>query len=236
MTSLAPPRAAPRDLIVFAGLAVLVASCQLPPEPERQIFVDAAFGFSGSESDAYLPLGDVDTLFAQASAGVFLPELLCDSRTAPSCFTFSSSNSAVATIDTAGIVTTRGTGTTLLRVNYKRTDTTSVRLTVTPAAVALRATPESVDVAVGDSIAVTITALDSNGESVAGVLFDFEPDTTYWAVTSPPREDYWHLATPIVLHLRANLVGSVRLTAMTVTERPAGVVESRPVVVRVHAR
>ena len=168
MTSLASPRAASRNLIVFAALAVLVASCQLPPEPERQIFVDAAFGFSGSESDAYLALGDVDTLLAQASAGIFLPELLCDSRKAPSCFSFSSSNPAVATIDTAGIVKTRGTGTTLLRVSYKGIDTTSIRLTVTPAAVALRAAPESVDVAVGDSIAVSITALDTSGVSVAG--------------------------------------------------------------------
>jgi hypothetical protein len=236
MTLLSRP-AAWRLALLLAAEGLVASSCDWPPAPAKQVAVIATVGSQGSISDAFLPLGDVDTIWAQASTGVpLLPELLCDSRNTPSCFTFSSSDPTVATIDADGVLRARGLGSAYLVARYQNVQSNTIHLTVSPAAIALRAVPDSFDVAVGDSLAIAITALDSNGVTVAGVVFDVGPDTNYWAITSPPREGDWRLETPLVLHLRATLAGSVRLTAWSQNERPAARLSTEPVLVRVHDR
>ncbi|NUO64671.1 MAG: hypothetical protein HOQ11_01560 [Gemmatimonadaceae bacterium] len=119
----------------------------------------------------------------------------------------------MATLSATGVLQTRGVGSTILTASFEGMSSQPLRLTVAPPAVELRASPDTIDTAVGDTIALTITALDAAGESVRGVVFRVSPDTSYWAVTSEPREGSWRLETPLVLRMRANRAGRVRLTA-----------------------
>ena len=84
----------------------------------------------GEQTTATMIVGDVDTLDARAARGAWV-QLVCDSRARPSCFSFSSSNDSVATVDWRGIVVARKVGTTLLTAKYQELEA-SLPLTVIP--------------------------------------------------------------------------------------------------------
>ena len=211
--------------------------CTLPSENEDSVRgVGITLGASSSVSDAFLTLGDVDTIRAQSFALGLPPRVICDSESSPQCFSYSSSDTAVASVDAHGIVVTRGIGNTYLRATSDGMTSMALRLAVSPPAAHLIAAPDSIDAALGDTIAVTIVATDDHGLNVRGIVFDIGPDTTYWAVTTPPAEGDWRLETPIVLHLRATQIGSVRLTARSQNDRPSARMATDPVPVRVHQR
>lgn len=188
---------------------------------------------SPSISDAFLTIGDVDTAFAAALSGGWPIHTLYDSRSSPERFAFHSSDATVAIVSPTGVLRTVGIGTTLLWVTYENVDSPPMRVSVSPPAVELRASPEAISATTGDSIALTITAVDDAGKSVARVVFRIGPDTSYWVVTSPPREGDWRLETPRVLHMRANRAGVVHLTAYSENDRPERRRETHAVTVTV---
>jgi hypothetical protein len=99
----------------------------------------------------------------------------------------------------------------------------------------LVATPAAISAAVGDTLAITITAVDDSDIAVPGVAFTIMPDTTWWAVVSPPREGDWNLRTPAVLHPTAKMVGRVRLLPVTMHVRGADAIKANPVSIVIHA-
>jgi hypothetical protein len=84
----------------------------------------------------------------------------------------------------------------------------------------LVAKPDSIAASVGQTLAISISAADAQGQSVAGLVFNVGVDTAYWAVTSIPAEGTWKLKTPVVLHLTARIPGRVRVVATVQNERP----------------
>ena len=219
----------------FTPLVFVVAqACQfqaLSGPRDATAFVGVAFGFAGSASDAFLTVGDQDTIRAQAYTAGWPSGLKYDSSNEPRRFTYSSSDPAVASVNLDGVVTALSPGTTILRATVDGV-TGTLPLTVSPPASVLRAEPDSVATHVGQTFAISIVAADEKGQSVPGVIFEVGVDTTYWAVTSVPVEGTWSLATPAVLDLTARMVGSVHLTVTTLRENSrARLTASVPIVV-----
>jgi len=201
--------------------------------------VGITLGWPGIAVTGYLMVGDLDTVRAQAwingSAPFVAPIVKYDSDTAPQRFQYSSSASSVAQIDPRGVVTAASTGVANLHASSEGVVSNSLILTVWPRATRLLATPEEVSAAVGDTLTVTVTAVDENGTKVSGVPFTIGPDTTWWAVVSPPREGDWNLRTPVVLHPTAKMAGRVRLLAVAMHERATGALRANPVSISIHA-
>ncbi|HET9004169.1 MAG TPA: hypothetical protein VFN39_09260 [Gemmatimonadaceae bacterium] len=223
--------------MLLAGIALSLAACEWKGNQlasNELGGVTMSLAGSHSASDAFLTIGDVDTVLAGALSGGWPIHTLCESRGSPERFTFHSSDPAVAIVRPTGVLRTTGIGSTLLTVTYQNVDSPPVRLSVSPPAVELRAFPETIDATTGDSIALTITALDEAGQSVARVIFRIGPDTSYWAVTSVPREGSWRLETPRILHMRADRAGVVHLTAYSENDHPERRMQTHAVAVTVH--
>ena len=197
--------------------------------------VGISLGFSGSTFDGFLTVGDRDTILAQAYLRRPPFSAKFDSAREPSRFTYRSSDPQVATVGEDGVVVTGRPGTTILSATSEGIESHPLTLTVAPRARELRAMPEEIHATVGDTLALSITALDDSGAEVAGVVFHLSPDTTVWAVVSPPEGD-WRMKTPRILHMRATRVGTVRLTAYSRNERATARLRTRPVLVTVRAR
>jgi len=195
--------------------------------------VGITLSFAGYESDAFLTVGDKDTIRAQAYTGGWPSGTKYDSNNDPRRFTYSSSHPDVASVNVDGVVETHSSGTTSLFVSVDGVTSPPLLLSVSPPAKSLVAEPESVTAVVGDRFTISVKAIDESGASVNGVVFNLGPDTTYWAVTSIPDEGSWKLRTPAVLHLTARLAGRVHLLATALNERPeAQFTTSVPVSVR----
>lgn len=195
--------------------------------------VGITLGFPGYVSDAFLTVGDKDTVRAQAYTGGWPSFTKYDSSNDPRRFAYFSSNPAVASITPDGVVETDSPGTTSLFASVDGITSPPLLLTVSPHATSLLAEPESVTVAAGDKFTISVKALGTSGESVNGVVFNVGLDTTYWAITSPPDEGSWKLQTPTVLHLIGKLPGRVRILIVTQNERPqARFTASVPISVR----
>lgn len=190
------------------------------PAPDAIVLVGIALGSPGYIPDAYLTVGDQDTVWSQVYTGGWPSHIKYDSEIDPKRFQFSSSNPQVATVDVNGILTTHGIGTTVLHASTGGVESPPLTLTVSPAAAQLVMDPAELIGKVGDTLAVAIRALDSNGQSVRDVPFSVFPDTTYWAVTSPPLESS-ALKTPMVLHFQGKMVGHIRLIATVRNNRAA---------------
>jgi len=192
----------------------------------------------GITETGYLMVGDLDTVRAQASINAWAPLVppivKFDSDTAPQRFQYSSSSPSVAWVDRRGVVTASNPGITTLRASCEGVTSNQLVLTVSPKAARLVARPERISAKVGDTLTITVTALDANGSSVVGVPFTVRVDATWWAVVSPPRES-WTLTTPVVLHSIARMAGRVRLLTVSMHERATDALQARPVSVVVHA-
>jgi hypothetical protein len=196
--------------------------------------VDAVGLLLGTTDIGFLTLGDRDTVHAVASINGWPPLVKYDSHTAPERFQFSSSVPGVAQIDSKGVITAVSGGVTTLHASSEGVVSNPLVLTVSPRAARLVATPEAMSAAVGDTLAITITAVDDSDIAVAGVAFTIMPDTTWWAVVSPPREGDWNLRTPAVLHPTAKMVGRVHLLAVSMHERAADALKAEPVSIVIH--
>ena len=213
----------------------VVSGCGLLTSDPSRVSVAITLEHPGQAYAGFLTVGDQDTLRATAGIITWPAEQVCDSATEPRCFTYKSSDPSVATVDADGVVRTLRSGTTQLRAAARGALSLPLGLTVVPRAAALRASPAAVAATVGDSITVTFTATDAAGAPVNGVIFTLMPDSTFWAVTSPPAGNEWARTTPVSLRFRANLAGRVRLTATALNEHAAGRLVSPTVDVRVAA-
>jgi uncharacterized protein YjdB len=217
--------------LVFA----ITQACQFrdlggPADPVAGVGI--TLGFPGYVSDAFLTVGDQDTIRAQAYTGVWPSNTKYDSSNEPRRFTYSSSKPSVASVNLDGVIAALSPGTTILQASADGVVSPPLALAVAPPASVLRAEPDSIATHLGQTFAISVVAADEKGQSVPGVLFNVGVDTTYWAVTSIPVEGTWKLATPAVLHLTAKLVGRVRITATTLNERSrARLAASVPIVV-----
>jgi len=220
---------------LLTGIVLSVAACGWDELASNELAgVGMSLAGSTSISDAFLTIGDVDTVLAGAISAGWPTRILCESRGSPERFTFHSSDPAVAIVGPTGVLRTVGIGTTTLTVTYQNVDSPPILLSVSPPAIELRASPEAIDAVLGDSIALTITALDDAGQSVSSVVFRISPDTSYWAVTSKPREGDWRLETPRVLHMRALRAGAVHLTAYSENDHPDARMQTHAVAITVH--
>jgi len=192
-------------------------------------------GGVGSEL-GFLTIGDIDTVRAQASVAGWPGKIKYDSDTAPQRFEYSSSNPQVARVDSRGVLTAVSQGVTTLRASIEGVQSHPLTLTVSPVAAQLLAEPGSISAATGDSLTITISAVDGNGHAVIGVPFNIFPDTAYWSVVSPPAEGSWNLRTPMTLHLTAKTEGTVRLMTGSLHERLAEALRAVPVAIAVRAR
>jgi len=188
-----------------------------PNDPVASVGI--TLSFPGYISDAFLSVGEKDTVRAQAYTGGWPSFLRYDSSNDPRRFTYSSSNPAVASVNADGVVDTHGPGATSLFARVDGITSPALLLTVSPHAASLVAEPESVMVAAGDKFTISVKALGMSGESLDGVVFNAGVDTTYWAVTSVPDEGSWKLKTPTVLHFLARTSGRVRILLTTPGER-----------------
>ena len=229
-------------ILLRVGKPILVAlsflsagSCEgfvfgSPDDPVAAVGI--TLGFPGSTSDAFLTVGDNDTVRAQAYTGHWPSYTKYDSNNDPRRFTYSSSNPAVASVDLDGVVETHSAGTTTLSASVDGI-TGQLLLSVSPPAKSLVIEPESVTVNLGDKFTISVNAIDTSGAPVSGVVFNVSVDTTYWAVTTIPDEGSWKLRTPALLHLTARLAGRVHILAYALNERPdAQFTASVPVIVR----
>jgi hypothetical protein len=183
----------------------------------------------------FLMLGDRDTVHATASISGWPPIVKFDSDTAPERFQYSSSSPSVAQVDTRGVVIAASAGVATLHASSEGVVSNPFILTVWPRATRLLAKPEAVSAVVRDTLTVTVTAVDESGSEVSGVPFTIGPDTTWWAIVSPPREGSWNLRTPVVLHPTAKMAGRVRLLPVAMHERATGALRANPVSISIHA-
>jgi len=199
-----------------------LSGCKLSDQTDLRSAVAGVFigiGYSSYTSHAFLTLGVRDSLQAQAYSGGWSSHTIYDSSIEPTRFHFISTNPAVAKVDSVGQVTTLSVGETDLTASVAGFTSPTIRLAVSPPAIALIAEPGTVSTRVGDTFAISMKAVDSSGRSVPDVIFNMGVDTTYWAVTSQPLEGPWKLHTPIVLHFQAKIAGHVRLRATVQNQR-----------------
>lgn len=226
MTNLRLSRTIP-SLVLIAALPPCFNDINSP--------VDAVGITVGIQAIAFLTLGDLDTLRAMASISGWPPIVKYDSHTAPERFQFSSSAPGVARVDSKGIITAVSDGVTTLHASSEGVMSNPIVLTVSPRAARLLANPEAISAAVGDTLTITVSAVDDSDIAVAGVPFTIMPDTTWWAVVGPPREGDWNLRTPAVLHPTAKMVGRVRLLPVSMHDRAAGALKANPVSIVIHS-
>ncbi|HWP38050.1 MAG TPA: Ig-like domain-containing protein [Gemmatimonadales bacterium] len=100
-------------------------------------------------------------------------------------FTWTSSNPAVATVDTSGLVTAVGNGTTQIIATAQGGAADTVTVTVRQVAATVEITPQGVTItSLGTSSPFTLTVLDSNGYTISS------PDAT-WASLNPNVADFY---------------------------------------------
>jgi len=180
--------------------------------------VGITLGFPGFTSGAFLTLGDRDTVRAQAYTDGWPSHTKYDSSSEPRRFQYLSSNPGVASVDLDGVVTTLSIGTTKLAASVDGVTSPVLSLNISPPASALIAEPTTITTRVGDTFAVSIDALNRDGQYVPDIVVIVGLDTTYWALTSMPFEGNW-VRTPVVLHFQAKAVGRLQLIATVQNER-----------------
>jgi uncharacterized protein YjdB len=90
-------------------------------------------------------------------------------------FTFSSSNSAVASVDSAGLVTAHTPGNATITVSSCDEDA-SVNIAVISELESINVTAPNDTLTVGDSMVVTAQAIAVGGGSIEGAIFDWAVD------------------------------------------------------------
>ncbi|MGN6593688.1 MAG: Ig-like domain-containing protein, partial [Terriglobales bacterium] len=100
-------------------------------------------------------------------------------------FTWTSSNTAVATITSAGVATAVAAGTTQITAKSGSITSAAVTLTVTPPPVAsITVAPASASIQVGQTQQYTATAKDAGGNTLSGVTFTWASSATGVATIS----------------------------------------------------
>jgi uncharacterized protein YjdB len=146
-----------------------------PPPPPTPVIASVVT----TPASASLVSGNSVQLSAQArdSAGAVISGV---------SFTWSSSNTAAATVSATGNVTGVGAGTAQIRASAGGLSGTT-NVTVTPAAPVIASvlvTPSSVSVESGSSVQLTAQARDANGIPISGVTYSWSSNNTQVATVS----------------------------------------------------
>ena len=88
-------------------------------------------------------------------------------------FTWASASTNVATIDTNGVVTGEAAGTSAITAASGGVTSSAATVTVTPSISSITVAPTSATIRVGATQAFTATALDSGGNAISGVTFNW---------------------------------------------------------------
>ncbi|HEX7939666.1 MAG TPA: Ig-like domain-containing protein, partial [Gemmatimonadaceae bacterium] len=134
---------------------------------------------NGSFSPAYLAVGDRDSVSAKAFTKGYPSHIKFNSLQDPTSFTYHSSNASVLSVDSHGKVMALAPGTVTLTATCEGVSGDATVI-VTPLAASLVVSPTLINAHVGDTVSVTVTAHDSLGTLVSGIVFFFSTDTTYW--------------------------------------------------------
>ena len=226
---------ASRSVLMVPVIVLAAGSCHQFLGPDEVGSVGITVGLPGHTYDAVLTVGELDTIRAQAYSGGWPSRVMHDSEGSPRRFQYFSSDPAVASIDADGILSLETVGTTILTASAGGKTSLPLTLRVVPAASDLRVTPAALDAAVGDTVAITVTAHDAAGAEVAGVLYHVSTDATHWAITSPPIPGSAHPRTPSMVRFRANAPGTARVTVYTWNDRPTARLSAGPVTIQVRA-
>src|SRR5712671_3407466 len=135
-----------RRLSCGSGAAFLIVLCgcncsDLTDSRNDIAGIYLGVGYSGYTSDVFLTLGDPDSLQAQAFSGGWPSHTIYDSSIEPRRFRWSSTNPAVATVDSVGHVTTLSIGETAMTASVAGVTSESIRVAVSPSAAAIVAEP-----------------------------------------------------------------------------------------------
>jgi Bacterial Ig-like domain (group 2) len=215
--------------VIFALLIALPA-CSDINGPVQAVMIE--LGPSGAQV-GFLSIGDIDTVHARAGVAGWPAKIKYDSDTEPQQFEYSSSNPQVARVDSRGVITAVSRGVTTLHASIEGVQSFPLSLTVSPVAAQLLAEPGAISAAAGDTLTITVTAVDGDGHAVIGVPFNIFPDTPFWAVVSPPFEGNSNFRTPMTLHLTAKTEGTVRLLTVSFHERLAETLRAVPISIAV---
>jgi Bacterial Ig-like domain (group 2) len=217
---------------VVLALLIALPGCSDINGPVQAVMVELS---PGGAQVGFLTIGDIDTVHAQAGVAGWPAKIKYDSDTAPQLFEYSSSNPQVARVDRRGVITAVSQGVTTLHASIEGVQSFPLSLTVSPAAAQLLAEPGAISAAVGDTLTITVSAVDGNGQAVVGVPFNIFIDTPFWAVVSPPFEGYSNFRTPMTLHFTAKTEGTVRLMTGSLHERLAESLRAVPISIAVRA-
>lgn len=100
-------------------------------------------------------------------------------------FTWASSSSSVATINSSGLATGVAAGNTNVTASASGVASSAAALTVTPPPIAtITVSPSSASIAVGATEQFTATAKDANGNTISGVTFTWSSSSTGIATIS----------------------------------------------------
>jgi hypothetical protein len=137
----------------------------------------------------------------------------------PSGLVFSSSNTGVATVDSTGMVTPTGFGSTEVKVSVAGTSATAI-IQVDHAVQNITFSPNTLNGIVGDTVVVTASGLGADGALVPGTAYNFSADPAAATVTKTGTR------TARVVLQRAGAV-SLLLTAGGVNSALAGTAQAR---------
>ncbi len=142
------------------------------------------------------------------------PRNIADSRITPAAFQWTSSDSAVATVGPSGLLVARAIGLASVSVGIGGVRSEPMALTVIPPVATFRLTGSVSPVTVGDTLRLSVAAVDAAGHEVPGVLFQLAPGEPAWTTFAPVGNIRWE-TSPASVSLRAAVPGSVVLSAQS---------------------
>jgi alpha-tubulin suppressor-like RCC1 family protein len=162
-----------------------------------------------------IPAGDADTLQLRVIATNRFGELRADIPVE-----FSSSDPAIATVDTLGVVHAVAPGTVTIKA-AGCDKTASAIVTVVRAVVTVQVVPEAQSVVAGDSVLITARAIDQAGDTLTDVRFTFTVSPSGAATVKQISDNTAYLFTTAAgnLTVTANGEGATASTVITVLPR-----------------
>ncbi|HWR13344.1 MAG TPA: Ig-like domain-containing protein [Terriglobales bacterium] len=131
--------------------------------------------------------------------------------------TWNSSSASVATINSSGVATGVGGGTTQITASYSGVTSNTATLTVTPVVASIKIQPMSPAITVGATQQFTATALDSSGNTITGVTFSWY--CSFAAVATIDAQGLAKGVSPGTVTIVAS-VGNVTSQPATLTVNP----------------
>jgi hypothetical protein len=177
---------------------------------------------------SYVWVGDTVTVSAVAGTAseMFCYRVLYTAVNQPTRFTYSSTDTSVTTLSERGLLRARTIGLSSLRAHSAGVTSYELPVVVAPAVKAFRLTAVPNAAQVGDTISITIDALDDLGKQVVGAQIQTwinrSTDSLATFVSLPrPERPLTTIPTPLTVRLRTLRSGRVTLIVTAPRELPA---------------